>query len=762
MQNNRLKRYFGTALCALFPLILSLLVINPVMAAPVDKAAAKELAETFFATTPGMRVGNASSTLTLTGVILSNGSEQPALQYVKSTKNESPEALIYIFERGVGNGFVLIAGDDRFEPYVAYSTEGRFTLEGAPEHVRNFFALYTARMEQLLARGDNALRGLHDRTLRTQALLQQKGAAKTANLKAEVRPLLRNIMWNQTSPWNNLCPEIDGKSAPVGCVATALCQIMLFHKWPLRGVGTHTYIEGRHVSHTVDFYKEAYRWERMLPNTTNVSASASEAYEMARLSYHVGVACDMDYSPKGSGALTVNAYRGLIENLAYSPEARYLQRENFTKEGWTELILGELSAGRPVYYAGTGKEGGHAFVFDGYDKDGKIHVNWGWGGTANGYFSMDALDPDELGVGGGSGAFNYNQEALIRIIPDRKGTTDANNGDPFALALKLSVTPEGKLCADSIHIKNIYPQASFRGDVTLALFPLDGSNGENDTYSDLSATLLSNVDVPYSDPDDKTIGHLGKITFDLSPKDGTYCARLVYRDAGKSTWHAMPLVPGKDNLALIRVENGKPEIVSNEAKPAKITAIEESMRNGFPTEEPSFFEMAFENKGSEELFAPFIIYLFKEENAKGKFVMDLQWVRIPPFGKCKVHFDWAPLRMDNPKMIRLHYPGGISDSGEFEYLTLEFTGKDINYTAACPVSPSTEGVRIAPQPADEAVTLYNMKPGTPYRLTDMSGKLFMQGKAEGESVTLSVQALPDGTYLLLTDEAREKVIVRHN
>lgn len=132
MQNNRLKRYFGTALCALFPLILSLLVINPVMAAPVDKAAAKELAETFFATTPGMRVGNASSTLTLTGVILSNGSEQPALQYVKSTKNEAPEALIYIFERGAGNGFVLIAGDDRFEPYVAYSRKDALRWKALP------------------------------------------------------------------------------------------------------------------------------------------------------------------------------------------------------------------------------------------------------------------------------------------------------------------------------------------------------------------------------------------------------------------------------------------------------------------------------------------------------------------------------------------------------------------------------------------------------------------------------------------------------
>lgn len=762
MQNNRLKRYFVTALCALFPLILSLLVINPVMAAPVDKAAAKELAKTFFATTPGMRAGNASSTLTLTGVILSNGSEQPALQYVKSTKNEAPEALIYIFERGAGNGFVLIAGDDRFEPYVAYSTEGRFTLEGAPEHVRNFFALYTARMEQLLARGDNALRGLHDRTLRTQALLQHQGAAKTANLKAEVRPLLRNIMWNQTSPWNNLCPEIDGKSAPVGCVATALCQIMLFHKWPLRGVGTHTYIEGRHVSHTVDFYKEAYRWERMLPNTTNVSASASEAYEMARLSYHVGVACDMDYSPKGSGALTVNAYRGLIENLAYSPEARYLQRENFTKEGWTELILGELSAGRPVYYAGTGKEGGHAFVFDGYDKDGKIHVNWGWGGTANGYFSMDALDPDELGVGGGSGAFNYNQEALIRIIPDRKGTADANNGDPFALALKLSITPEGKLCADSIHIKNIYPQASFRGDVTLALFPLDGSNGENDTYSDLSATLLSNVDVPYSDPDDKTIGHLGKITFDLSPKDGTYCARLVYRDAGKSTWHAMPLVPGKDNLALIRVENGKPEIVSNEAKPAIIKPVNKSLRNGFPSRKPSFFEIDFKNEGSEELFAPFTILLFDNVKSEEPVVMDTRWVTMPPYGTGRVRFDWEQLPMDTPKMARLYFVHNIGADGEFEYNVMEIKGDNIHLTATQRIASEVNSLQIAPQPADEAVTLYNIKPGTPYRLTDMSGKLLMQGKAEGESVTLPVQALPEGTYLLLTDEAREKVIVRHN
>ena len=762
MQNNRLKRYFGTALCALFPLILSLLVINPVMAAPVDKAAAKELAETFFATNPGMRTGSASSTLTLTGVILSNGSEQPALQYVKSTKNEAPEALIYIFERGAGNGFVLIAGDDRFEPYVAYSTEGRFTLEGAPEHVRNFFALYTARMEQLLARGDNALRGLHDRTLRTQALLQQQGAAKTANLKAEVRPLLRNIMWNQTSPWNNLCPEIDGKSAPVGCVATALCQIMLFHKWPLRGVGTHTYIEGRHVSHTVDFYKEAYRWERMLPNTTNVSASASEAYEMARLSYHVGVACDMEYSIEGSGAFSVNAFRGLIQNFAYSPELRYLQRDNFTKETWTQLIFGELSAGRPIYYAGAGKKGGHAFVFDGYDKDGKIHVNWGWGGTSNGYFTMDVLDPEELGVGGGSGGFNMDQEALIHITPDRKGASDANNGDPFALALKLFVTPEGKLCADSIHIKNIYPQASFRGDVTLALFPIDCSNGKNDTYSDLSATLISNVDVPYSDPDDKTIGHLGKITFDLSPKDGTYCARLVYRDAGKSTWHAMPLVPGKDNLALIRVENGKPEIVSNDAKPAIIKPVNKSLRNGFPSRKPSFFEIDFKNEGSEELFAPFTILLFDNVKSEDPVVMDTRWVTMPPYGTGRVRFDWEQLPMDTPKMVQFYFVHNIGADGEFEYNVMELKGEYIHLTGTQQIASEVNSLQIAPQPADEAVTLYNMKPGTPYRLTDMSGKLLMQDKAEGESVTLSVQALPEGTYLLLTDEAREKVIVRHN
>ena len=500
----------------------------------------------------------------------------------------------------------------------------------------------------------------------------------------------------------------------------------------------------------------------MLPNTTNVSASASEAYEMARLSYHVGVACDMDYSPKGSGALTVNAYRGLIENLAYSPEARYLQRENFTKEGWTELILGELSAGRPVYYAGTGKEGGHAFVFDGYDKDGKIHVNWGWGGTANGYFSMDALDPDELGVGGGSGAFNYNQEALIRIIPDRKGTADANNGDPFALALKLSITPEGKLCADSIHIKNIYPQASFRGDVTLALFPLDGSNGENDTYSDLSATLLSNVDVPYSDPDDKTIGHLGKITFDLSPKDGTYCARLVYRDAGKSTWHAMPLVPGKDNLALIRVENGKPEIVSNDAKPAIIKPVNKSLRNGFPSRKPSFFEIDFKNEGSEELFAPFTILLFDNVKSEDPVVMDTRWVTMPPYGTGRVRFDWEQLPMDTPKMVQLYFVHNIGADGEFEYNVMELKGEYIHLTGTQQIASEVNSLQIAPQPADEAVTLYNMKPGTPYRLTDMSGKLLMQDKAEGESVTLSVQALPEGTYLLLTDEAREKVIVRHN
>jgi hypothetical protein len=58
------------------------------------------------------------------------------------------------------------------------------------------------------------------------------------------------------------------------------------------------------------------------------------------------------------------------------------------------MVYNELNNNRPIYYAGSSESsGGHAFVIDGYNQDGMVHVNWGWGGKSNGMFDISLLNP---------------------------------------------------------------------------------------------------------------------------------------------------------------------------------------------------------------------------------------------------------------------------------------------------------------------------------------------------------------------------------
>ncbi len=56
-------------------------------------------------------------------------------------------------------------------------------------------------------------------------------------------------------------------------------------------------------------------------------------------------------------------------------------RRNYTDDDWFELIASEIRARRPVVLVGFNStvNAGHAYLLDGIDADGKVHVNWGGG-----------------------------------------------------------------------------------------------------------------------------------------------------------------------------------------------------------------------------------------------------------------------------------------------------------------------------------------------------------------------------------------------
>ena len=209
----------------------------------------------------------------------------------------------------------------------------------------------------------------------------------------EVKPLL-TTSWNQNKYYNTYCPwDPDAGSyydyrVPNGCVALATAQIMNYHRHPLHGVGASAYVAQGFGLQSVNFGRQTYNWDAMCNQPT------SYANEIAKLTYHVGVAIQMAYTPDGSGAMTEDVSKRLYENFLYDQRISKFTRDSYVDSAqvaeYIAVLKEELDKRRPILYSGHPSYGGagHAFVLDGYDSQDRFHINWGWGGT-NSYCAMD-------------------------------------------------------------------------------------------------------------------------------------------------------------------------------------------------------------------------------------------------------------------------------------------------------------------------------------------------------------------------------------
>ena len=308
----------------------------------------------------------------------------------------------YAFNRGSSAGYVIVAADDRAAAQVlGYADEGTLDMTALPENMAWWLAEYdrqTACMSQLP---------------------ETVGRAATAKF-ADVAPLV-TALWNQTSPYNDLCPEDDGTKCPSGCVATAMAQIMYYHKWPLNGTGSNTYTWNGEIL-SADFSESTYAWDTMTDTYGSQSSDASKA-AVAQLMYDAGISVNMEYDKNGSGAASNLIPAAMAGYFSYDKNIKYLQRSYYNVAEWNEIVYREIAASRPVYYSGVTDDNrsGHAFVCDGY-RDGYFHINWGWGGLSNGYFLLSALDPGQQGVGGSTSGYNSSQDIVINIQKVREDT----------------------------------------------------------------------------------------------------------------------------------------------------------------------------------------------------------------------------------------------------------------------------------------------------------------------------------------------------
>lgn len=341
------------------------------------------------------------------------GQVAPAKNLRSDKTNNAP---YYAFN--LEQGYVIVSGDDEMTELVGYAENGFFDAENVPPQMQLWldgYAEYVAAVQSGKAKARKIL--LSD------------------SPSVVVEPLV-TTKWNQDAPFNNFAPEYtddnnNTQRCATGCAATAMAQIMKFHNWPEQGVGHYSYEHQSFGTISSNFSEHVYDWTNMIDRYNNGEYSSEQADAVALLMKDCGVSLNMNYGPV-SGASIYSYYPAFKNYFRYT--SRTVNRSGCETAEFTKIITDELQEGRPIIYCGTGEDGGHAFVVDGYDTNYFLHVNWGWGGYSDGYFDMNYMDPTGLGIGGGSGAFKWNQ-GIVLARPLKDGV------EPYEFIQQLCFVP---------------------------------------------------------------------------------------------------------------------------------------------------------------------------------------------------------------------------------------------------------------------------------------------------------------------------------
>ncbi len=396
------------------------------------------------------------------------------------TNGSSAEPVVYyyVFNLNSTQGFVIISGDDIVDPILAYSNQGAFDPDHIPAHVAAWLKGY-----------DDQIRFAVEQNM--QPTLQIKAdwdLYKTNNTNPvyksvkNVGPLVQTT-WNQSPYYNDLCPydNAAGDRAVTGCVATAMAQVLKYWNFPAQGAGFNSYNDPKYGTQSADFGSTTYNWNGM-PMVLNGPNTA-----IATLMYHCGVSVNMTYgvaATGGSSAYVVSTESPITNCAEYALKTYFgypttlsgKVRQNYDDATWKNMMKADLDANRPLIYAGFGSGGGHCFVCDGYDNNGMFHFNWGWQGQFDGYFDINALNPEGVGTGGGTGGFNSGQQALFGVQGGNGGGGGGGGGNQSyglalyaALNISTSSVSYGSPFTVSTDIANFGP-GSFHGTIAAAIF----------------------------------------------------------------------------------------------------------------------------------------------------------------------------------------------------------------------------------------------------------------------------------------------------
>lgn len=610
MKNNRLLLFAG-----------SLLIPMVVMAGPRSFQQAKAIAEKQAA---------------LLGVTIDQKAMTKARKQGSKGEITLSQESYYVFPNANSKGFTIVSGDDRLPEIVGYSSQGSYDENNLPEGFVSFMKAYQNLYNKVNLGDAEALKNLAE----IKAWRNKKNAS--AETSSAVAPLLGNIEWDQTSPYNNMCPRYDSVHvAATGCVATAMAQVMAYYKYPKQLKAD---IPG-YVNRwngipmeipTITREEGIYDWDNMLPKyDKEANATQQQKDALAKLMYHCGAAVQMNYGPESAASVSATK---LAKYFGYDADLMMdLNRSTFSLDKWMQIIDTELAAGRPVLYSGQASDGGHQFICDGKDGEGLYHINWGWSGSQNGYFDLSLLNPEKGGTGSGSSTEGYNRlcSMTIGIAPDN-GVVDA----PLATVPDIKAMNYGFLETTTKDHRMNPDEAfdfwlnyglgnqtyrAFSGYVALGILQKDGS------YRIVSQKAHINVDpIPGE-------GFLHTVDIEFHVTDafevGTVTLCPLYSKDGEN-W-ALCDVPSSFPSVMLKITKTKMDVIS--PLTAQVTGPEKLETGAYGT-----FQVTLSNLSDLEYFGYIdVSFSDKEERVSAALAREL-YVSVPAHGSVTRSFNLLP------------------------------------------------------------------------------------------------------------------------
>lgn len=536
------------------------------------------------------------------------------MAYAQPGKAAEARSLYYVFNVGNDKGFVIVAGDDAVSPILAYADRGDFSEREMAPAAKAMLESYAQQIEMIQQNPSLAV------------------AASTSY--AAIAPMVET-QWNQMEPYNYMCPIIRGEAvrSVTGCVATAMAQIIYYHKHPVEQTKAIPAYElsSRYVIPGAD--PVTLNWDAMqLTYTGSEAEDDPSALAVAQLMVLCGKSVKMSYSSSASGAASESVPAALKEYFDYDGAAHMVYRDEYANADWEKMIYDELAAKRPVYLSGTSVSGtsvvGHAFVCDGYDGEGLFHINWGWGGMSDGFFRLTLLNPDDHGTGGnnGSGGFNMDEGAIIGIQPNQGGTSQ----EVAQMTLDHFAATEETVTRNSIF-------GSFSVPVNAAC------------WNNTSQTLSVELGLAYYDESNEMVGEpsgLGSYSLDTGYglsydelsmgdgiKEGTYYVKFVHKVNGSDEW---TLMKNADKYYLELQVNGTTATIVNHAPQQDFVVNDVNVQGNMSVGSQQTFTYNITNTGNT--------YTQKVTFFVNKEIVSQIGLNLDPGATDDYVFSWTPAR----------------------------------------------------------------------------------------------------------------------